>query len=81
MADLVLVGGAQRAAPSGGVGSDSEVTFGGGTLRLAFNGGNLVKRCIRSSFMALAFSSVKPGLRVPTTLDENEDMSRVAWRA
>jgi hypothetical protein len=55
--------------------------FGGGMLRLAFSGGSLAKRCIRSSFMASAFSSVKPGLRSPTTLDENEDMSLLARRA
>lgn len=81
MTDLVQGMGIQEVDPSGGIGSDSEVTFGGGMVRLAFSGGNLVKRSIRSSFIALAFSSVKPGLRSPTTLDENEDMSRVAWRA
>ena len=81
MIDLALGVGTQEVDPSGGTGSDSEVTFGDGMLRLALSGGNLTKRCIRSSFIALAFSSVKPGLRSPTTLDENEDMSRVAWRA
>lgn len=50
-------------------------------LGLMFSGGNLANRWIRSSFMALAFISLKPGLRSPTILDENEDMSRVAWRA
>ena len=61
--------------------SDSEDILGGGTLRFAFNGGSLVKRCIRSWFMALALISVNPGLRSPITLDENEDSSRVAARA
>jgi hypothetical protein len=76
--DLVLVSGAQEDDPSEDAGSDSEVTFGGGILRLTFNGGSLAKRCIRSSFMALAFSSVNPGLRSPATFDEKEERSRVA---
>lgn len=58
--------------------SDSDDIFGGGTLRLAFNGGNLTNRSIRSSFMALALISVNPGFRDPTTLDENADRRRVA---
>ena len=81
MTELALGVSTQEVDPSVGVGSDSEVTFGGGMVRMAFSGGNLAKRCIRSSFIALAFSSVKPGLRSPTTVDENEDMSLVAWRA
>jgi hypothetical protein len=72
--------GAQEVDPSVDIGSDSDVTFGDDMLGLMFSGGNLAKLFIRSSAMALAFSSVKPGLRSPTTLDENEDMSRVAWR-
>lgn len=55
--------------------------LGGGTLRLAFNGGNLTNRSIRSWFIALALISVNPGLRSPTTVDENEESSRVASRA
>lgn len=58
--------------------SDSDDMFGGGTLRCAFNGGNLTNRSIRSWFMALALISVNPGLRVPTTLDENAERRRVA---
>lgn len=58
--------------------SDSEDMFGGGTLRFAFNGGNLTNRSIRSWFMALALISVNPGLRAPTTLDEKAERSRVA---
>ena len=81
MIELALRVGTQEVDPSVGVESDSEVTFGGGMVRMAFSGGNLAKRCIRSSFIALAFSSVKPGLRSPTTVDENEDISRVALRA
>jgi hypothetical protein len=72
---------AHEPGPSVEIGSESDVMFGGGMLRLAFRGGSLAKRCIRSSFMALAFSSVKPGLRSPTTLDENEDISLLARRA
>ncbi len=52
--------------------------FGGGTLRCAFNGGNLANRSIRSWFMAVALISANPGLRAPTTLDENEERRRVA---
>lgn len=59
-------------------GSDSEDMFGGGTLRFAFNGGNLTNRSIRSWFMALALLSVNPGLRAPTTLDEKAERRRVA---
>ena len=59
-------------------GSDSEDIFGGGTLRFAFNGGNLTNRSIRSWFMALALLSVNPGLRAPTTLDEKAERRRVA---
>jgi hypothetical protein len=55
--------------------------FGGGTLRFAFNGGNLTNRSIRSWFMALALLSVNPGLRDPTMVDENEESRRVASRA
>lgn len=58
--------------------SDSEDMFGGGTLRFAFNGGNFTNRSIRSWFMALALISVNPGLRVPTTLDENAERRRLA---
>lgn len=58
--------------------SDSEDMFGGGTLRFAFNGGNLTNRSIRSWFMALALLSVNPGLRAPTTLDEKAERRRVA---
>ena len=61
--------------------SDSEETLGAGILRLAFNGGSLAKRCMRSSFIAFAFSSVNPGLRSPDTVDEKEESSLVAWRA
>lgn len=61
--------------------SDSEDRFGGGTLRVGFNGGNLANRSIRSWFMALALISLNPGLRVPTTLDENAERRRVASRA
>ena len=57
---------------------DSEDMFGGGTLRFAFNGGNLTNRSIRSWFMALALLSVNPGLRAPTTLDEKAERRRVA---
>ncbi len=59
-------------------GSDSADMFGGGTLRFAFNGGNLTNRSIRSWFMALALLSVNPGLRAPTTLDEKAERRRVA---
>ncbi len=59
-------------------GSDSEDIFGGGTLRFAFNGGNLTNRSIRSWFMAVALLSVNPGLRAPTTLDEKAERRRVA---
>jgi hypothetical protein len=62
-------------------GSDSDDMFGGGTLRLAFSGGSLTNRSIRSWFMALALLSVNPGLRVPTTFDENAESRRVASRA
>lgn len=58
--------------------SDSENMFGDGTLRCAFNGGNLTNRSIRSWFMALALISANPGLRVPITLDENAESRRVA---
>jgi len=50
-------------------------------LRLAFSGGSLVNRCIRSCPIALALISVNPGLRSPLTEDENEDMRRVACLA
>ncbi|OQW33548.1 MAG: hypothetical protein A4E19_03945 [Nitrospira sp. SG-bin1] len=81
MPDLVSISDPQDVESPVDCESDSEVMFGGGMLRTAFSGGNWAKRCIRSSFIALAFSSVKPGLRSPTTLEENEDMSRMAWRA
>lgn len=61
--------------------SDSEVTLGAGTFRLAFKGGSLAKRCMRSSFIAFAFNSVKPGFRSPDTVDEKEERSLVACRA
>ena len=61
--------------------SESEDMFGGGMLRLAFNGGSLANRCMRSWPMALALISVNPGLRSPLTEDENEDMRRVACLA
>jgi hypothetical protein len=67
--------------PSSEKDSVSEGRFGGGTLRFAIKGGNLMNRCIRSWFMALALISVNPGLRVPETVDEKEDNSRVASRA
>jgi hypothetical protein len=76
--DPVVVLDAQVVDPSVDMGSDSEATFGGGMLSATFTGGNLAKLRILSSCMALAFSSEKPGLRSPTTLDENDDMSRVA---
>ncbi len=63
------------------VGSESEEMLGAGMLRLASSGGSFAKRCIRSSFMAFAFNSVKPGFRSPTTVDEKEESSLVAWRA
>ena len=61
--------------------SESDDMFGGGTLRLAFKGGSLTNRSIRSWPIAFALSSVKPGLRSPLTEDENEDMRRVACLA
>ncbi len=63
------------------VGSESEETLGAGMVRWAFSGGSLAKRCIRSSFMAFAFSSVNPGFRSPVTVDEKDERSLVAWRA
>jgi hypothetical protein len=61
--------------------SESDDIFGGGMLRLTFNGGSLANRCIRSWPIALALISVNPGLRSPLTEDENEDMRRVACLA
>lgn len=55
--------------------------FGGGILRLAFRGGSLAKRSMRSWPIALALISVNPGLRSPLTTDENEDRRRVACLA
>ncbi len=59
-----MVLSAQEVDPSVDRGSDSDVTFGGGMMGLGFSGGNFAKRCIRSSVMALAFSSEKPGLTI-----------------
>ena len=61
--------------------SESDDMFGGGMLRLAFNGGSLANRCIRSWPIALALISVNPGFRSPLTEDENEDIRRVACLA
>lgn len=67
--------------PPCSVESESEDMFGRGMLRFAFNGGSLANRCIRSWPIALALISVNPGLRSPLTVDENEDIRRVACLA
>lgn len=51
---------------------------GAGTLRLAFNGGSLANRSMRSFNMEPAFISAKPGLWSPLTVEAKEERSRVA---
>lgn len=75
---MVIGSEPQEDDPSDDIESDSEETFGGGMFRFASSGGSFANRCIRSWFMALAFSSVKPGLRSPLTVEEKDDSSLVA---
>ncbi|MCP9455058.1 MAG: hypothetical protein NNA18_02965 [Nitrospira sp.] len=73
---------AESEEPSGGeADSHPKKVLGRGVFRFLSRGGSLANRSMRSWFMADAFISAKPGLRVPTIFDEKEESNLVACLA